>query len=397
MSRELNNKKNIFGITNICMLVCFFSNISYLPYFTTSGWTQYMSYPVWGLLIVVLFFYRSLYINRKDSIFLVIGMLVCILFFALEILTGKNYFESLLTRCIIIALVIWLVGSMVASMGESHFDENKIFGAYIVSAMVLSVVVYFTYLRGQDLSSSLYVYSSKNETAFINVTAIIMLLFIEKKGKRVHDFAKIVLVSFFIFVIAMMRCRSMLISAVLIVSVYLFTKNYSKKIKFAIILGMIGLIFALQNEEIYDTIINGIIFAARDSTNVNALSSGRVDQIDTALIKFSQNFFWGTGDTRTVDCFFVSVLMQYGIFVGTLFIVLACYPCIWGLKYYRKTKSNLCMIMLLCSLSYLIGGLFEENAPFGPGVRCYMSWFLFGYLRMIASNKYYKGGQYEKD
>jgi hypothetical protein len=90
----------------------------------------------------------------------------------------------------------------------------------------------------------------------------------------------------------------------------------------------------------------------------------------------------GTGKTYTVDCFFVSVYMQFGVIVGSIFVVLGFLPLLLGIRYYKKTKSPIAMILILCSLSYLIGGIFEENAPFGPGVRCYLSWFLYGYLKI---------------
>lgn len=391
MHEGFSNKKKLSITTLACMIVCFFSNMSYLPYFTTSGLTQKISYPVWGLLLVVLCLQGALYISRRDIRLLILIVIICTSFLLLELCTGKSYLNSLLTRCIIIAMVIFFIGGMVASKGRDEFDEHKVFGAYIVSAVILSVTIYFTYLQGQDLNSSLYVYKSKNEVAFINITAIIMILYSRQNMTRIKNAIKIFLLFFFVCIIGMMRCRSMLIAVVCVIGIYMLQKKQSKTIKAAVVVGMVILLFALRSDDIYDTIINGIIFAGRDSTNIDSLSSGRTIQIDMALMKFLESPIVGTGDTSTVDCFFVSVMMQYGMIIGPILIGLAFYPFIWGVVYYKKTKINLVMVMTLCSFVYIIGGIFEENAPFGPGVRCYISWFLFGYLRMYTTRERIRG------
>ena len=36
--------------------------------------------------------------------------------------------------------------------------------------------------------------------------------------------------------------------------------------------------------------------------------------------------------------------------------------------------------MVLIALGYSVNGLFEGLTPFGPGVKCYYMWLLFGIL-----------------
>ena len=167
--------------------------------------------------------------------------------------------------------------------------------------------------------------------------------------------------------------------------------------KIVILISSAALLIALRNPKFYDDFVNNILLAARDSGDINDISSGRMDQIARGWEMFKQNIWLGTGDTRTVDCFYVSVLMQYGLFVGGVLAILSVYPVVWGLWNYKKIKSPVMMIMILCALSYTIGGIFEENAPYGPGVRCYISWFLFGYLRVQQIQGYFGGEQNEKD
>lgn len=373
-------------MTTICMIVFFLTNISYLPYFADKGLTSFLSYPAWIFLLIVVVASKSLYLNKNDKGLIIVIMTVFILLTLFSMITGRNYFSSLLTRCIIIAIFVHFLGEMVAKSGKIFNQEYYLLIAYIVGALVINIVIYYMYLRGQDISSSIYSYTSKNETAFINVTSIIFLLYCDKvsinRDTKLKTNFRIFLIVIFLLLIFLMRCRSMMLAAVLVLGMYMFQRNSSKGIKFIIFFAMVLFFIAMQNDQFYDTVINGILFSGRERTNLDSLSSGRITQINDAYIKFQDSFFLGTGDTKTVDCFYISVLMQYGVVVGGIFLCLACTPCIDGILLYKRTKEPLGLVLILCSVSYMVGGLFEENAPFGPGVRCYMMWFLYGYLKM---------------
>lgn len=385
------NKTNI--MTFVCMMAFFLSNISYLPYFTESGTTQYLSYPGWGLMAATVFMHRRLYLSVRDmklTLSVVVSMAIMLV---IQLITGKNYFSALLTKCILIATAVFVLGCMVSRTEKTWGMERKLVFTYILAACLLCAVVYLGYLRGQDISSRLFSYTSKNETSFVAVSAIIMLLYMPRQHKdsKLMTCLRAVLIVFLLYVIANMRCRSMLVSSAVVFAVFLFQKSSSRRIKTLVVLGFGILLIALQHDGFYNTFVNNILLAGRDKNDTNDISSGRLTQIGLGLQKLWDNLLLGTGDTGTIDCFYVSVLMQYGVFLGTFFIGLGCYPCIWGIINYKRIRSPLCIIMTMCALVYMIGGMFEENAPFGPGVRCYISWFLFGYLRVQQSQGYFEG------
>ncbi|MDY4531606.1 MAG: hypothetical protein SPE12_13250 [Enterocloster aldenensis] len=389
---KIKNKKNF--LTMLMMIVFFVTNISYMPFFTTLGLTQYLSYPIWGGLILALIINRGLFLSDRDKNLIFYIFSVSIIMMLLEMGTGKVYISSLLTRCIMIALFISFIGEMVSRTGKTHGREKKFFLAYIIATVIVSIVVYFQYLRGQDINSSLYVYGSKNELAFLMTSAIVMLLYMDQicdapLGK-IKNFGRGAIILMLILILALMRCRQMLISTVVILIFFLLQKTTSKYLKAMIILVGIAMIFALQNEHLYTIVINGILFAGREKGNLDSLSSGRIVQFKWAIEQIFSNTFIGTGDTRTVDCFYISVFMQYGIILGCLIMVLSLVPLGYGISYYKKTKDPIALILIFCHLSYVIGGLFEENAPYGPGVRCYVSWFLYGYLKMKESRGFAK-------
>lgn len=386
-------------MTAICMLAFVLSNISYLPYFADNGMTQYLSYPAWGLMIGTILMYRQFYMDKRDIKF---GLFVLVIFAAMGIyglITGKDYYGSLLTKCILLALIIVVLGSLVAKTKVTWGTENRLLRIYVTAAFILCAVVFFEYLIDQDITSRIYSYGSKNETAFLAVSSFVILLYLPPapKHKKLQIFFRVLLAAFFFYVIVGMRCRSMLLAAIAVLTIFLFQRNSSKGFKVVIVLGAFALLIAMQNEAVYDKLVNGILLGGRETNDVNDLTSGRLVQIARGWELFKQNLLFGTGDIGTVDCFFVSVLMQYGAPLGLCLIILGCYPFVWGVYNYRRIKSPVCMVMILCAMAYIIGGIFEENAPFGPGTRCYISWFLFGYLRVQQANGYFAEEKHEED
>lgn len=394
----LEKKRRPSILTVVCMIGFFLSNISYLPYFTVNGLTQYLSYPAWALILATVFLYGQWYLALRDVKFVIILLGSIGLMAILQGVASKDYFSSLLTKCFILVMIIMLAGGLIARTGKTQDAENLLFYAYIAATFILCVVVFEQYLLGQDLSSTIYSYKSKNETAFLATASVTMLLFMkQEKETKFRALMKYGLILFFIFIIACMRCRSMLIGVTAALLARLFYKDGSKGMKIFIVLVFVAVGLGLLNNRFYDELVNNILFASRDSTDMNELSSGRLDQIAYGWERFKNNILLGTGDTATVDCFYISALMQYGLFMGSALIVLGVYPLTWGLYNYRRIKTPVCMIMIVCALAFIIGGIFEENAPFGPGARCYISWFLFGYLRVQQIHGYFRGEQHEAD
>ena len=386
-------------MTAICMLAFVLSNISYLPYFADNGMTQYLSYPAWGLMIGTILMYRQFYMDKRDIKF---GLFVLVIFAAMGIyglITGKDYYGSLLTKCIFLALIITVLGSVVAKVKVTWGAENSLLWAYVVATFVLCTVVFFEYLIDQDITSRIYSYRAKNETAFLAASSFVILLYLPPapKYKKLQVLFRILLAAFFFYVIVGMRCRSMLFAVLVTLAIFLFQRNSSKGFKAVIVLGAFALLIAMQNEAAYDKLVNGILLGGRETNDVNDLTSGRLVQIARGWELFKQNLLFGTGDIGTVDCFFVSVLMQYGAPLGLCLMILGCYPFVWGVYNYKRIKSPVCMVMILCAMMYIIGGIFEENAPFGPGTRCYISWFLFGYLRAQQASSYFVEETHEEN
>ena len=84
-----------------------------------------------------------------------------------------------------------------------------------------------------------------------------------------------------------------------------------------------------------------------------------------------------------MDCFYVAALVSYGLLAWPL-IVMALLPVIWSCKNLKNgKKEDICFFIIAVSIFFI--SLFEEQAPFGPGSRCYILWLMWGILLQINS------------
>ena len=388
----MQKRKNAPSMVPILITLVFFAtNMSYLPRFTVMVVTQYISYPAWGGLILLMLLRKQGRMLPKQAFVEFSSLFLCIMLLLFYTLTLKNeYFNTGFIRCVMVSMFVYVMGMFVKAEGSICNKTDYFLRAFVLSTIILNIAIYFEYLQGQDLASEMYSYVSKNETAFLNITAIIILLFSdafgEKKGIRLIFYT--LGITMFSLMIALMRCRSMLVCIPIVFGFFLIRSKVSKKLKAVLILVLLGVAgLLLLNEQLFNTFVYGILFGGREATDLDSLSSGRISIIETALDIFGQHPWTGVGKSFTVDCMFVSVLMKYGLIVGTVFIFMSIYPLIWGMYRFKQYENDtLFWVFFLCGIAYIFGGFFEENAPFGPGVRCYMLWFLFGYLQTERTN-----------
>lgn len=393
-SKKVEGRRKLTRLTIIVVLVFAASILSYLPYFTENGITYYLSYPAWIILLVGVLPARSIKMSRNSILLITLSLCFIAVTLSNSLIFGRNYMSASLTRCFLIAMLIYLVGNIVGVSGKVCGNEKWILWSYIVSAVILNLVIYAKYLVEQDLESRKYTYGSKNEIAFINITVIIIVLFFSKlyaKRGLFINVSKIAIVVFFSIMIALLRCRSMLICLPIVFAVFMLRRNTTRGQRFLIVLALIVFVIVLSNDGFYNTFINGILFAGRDAGSLDSISSGRVTQVEEAWNIFIDNFFVGVGHSKTVDCFYVSVLMKFGVIGGVFLFAIAISPLIWGVKNFEN-RNDLYIVVVLCAISYLLGGGFEENAPLGPGVRCFFLWFFYGYL---CGNKVFGRGKWE--
>ncbi len=358
---------------------CLFSCLSQLPFFISGGMTQTVSFPLWILAFIVLFLNSGWKIDGS-ILKLAVPSCVFVFFVLLASLFNSNisYTSSSLFYSFLISMFIFLVGNM---GGKYATDEviGKIYLFYIVGTVIVSVSVFVQYFGfGYDMSSRVYAYQSKNSFAQIVFTAIILLMVKFKPQKRMHIFVKWGLVAFEILLMVYLRSRATLVSFLVAVAIFVSSRNTRKSLKALVVIICMALIFLmLTNETISDVIFNNVLFAGRDASNLDELTSGRVSILQNFPELISGNWFLGIG-SKYFECFYLSAILQFGIVAGIVLIIISLVPAYYGILL-SHTSENWFMLMVI-SIGYLVDGIFEGLTPFGAGIKCYFMWFLFGLL-----------------
>ena len=189
---------------------------------------------------------------------------------------------------------------------------------------------------------------------------------------------KIAAIAFELYVILLLRSRATLVSLILAIFAIVFSRNVKKSIKVAIgLIGAIVIVLLLTNSSFNNFIFNNVIFAGRNAANLNELTSGRVDIVGSFPDKIKGYWFTGIGSTY-FECFPLSAILQFGLPGGLIIIIISLQPLFASFR--RRNESANWNLLFLISLGYSVNGLFEGLTPFGPGVKCYFMWLLYGLL-----------------
>lgn len=380
MDKTGRTKKNI--LLFLCAL-CVISNVSYYPILVKSGWGRRVAIAVW----IVLGVFILLRMKIKFPSSAAFQSFAVVLFFFLvntamvTFATGKNAFDNHFFQPVMIAAAIFVCASTL-QMDISPDGIRTICRAYYDCMALMSVPLFVFYLRGTDLSSRIYSYKyGKNEIAVLLLAALIIACTVYKpKGwfQRTFQIASIV---FMMVDILYLRCRSVMLGSVLLLVMLIFNaRKMNTTLRIFLILGILAVaIVFIVREDLFNTFMDDIVYAGRRADDTDDLSSGRETQIRQGLEFLSENTLFGTGKYgKTLDSFFVSALVNYGV-MGWPLIIMSLLPLIWSIaKLKQKTDLHFCFFILATSLSIL--AVLEELAPFGPGTRCYLLWLMWGLM-----------------
>lgn len=373
----ISGRRNRF-IEYSLYIACLFSNLSQLPVLVRGGYTQQLSFPGWFLVLIAVIFSRRLVLKR--SMFTQIGLASILLLWLLldSIFVQSDLFSSSMIYSYLISLFVFLLGAWSADF----IDEkaiNKIINIFIISMLLVSASIFVQYFGiGYNLATRLYAYSSKNSVSQIIFTAIILLIVRYQPEKSFWKIMKIAAIAFELYVILLLRSRATLVSLILAIFAIVFSRNVKKSIKVAIgLIGAIVIVLLLTNSSFNIFIFNNVIFAGRNAANLNELTSGRVDIVGSFPDKIKGYWFTGIGSTY-FECFPLSAILQFGLPGGLIIIIISLQPLFASFR--RRNESANWNLLFLISLGYSVNGLFEGLTPFGPGVKCYFMWLLYGLL-----------------
>lgn len=362
-------------VTFLIVVACFLSNLSQLPYFVSSGKTQLVCFPIWGVLFVVLLLKSH---GRVSTSIVSMGLPVVaflVLLLIFSFFGGNDYFSSSMVYSVVISVFMFVIGIFIAPYVDVDLF-HKIIISYSVSTFVVAVTVFIQYFGvGFSLNTSVYAYASKNSFAQILFTAIVLLYCYYKPNSRMQVLLKYVIVFFEFFMVIILRSRATILSLAIVLMLIVISENMNRKLKYVILAACIFVtVLLVTNERFNNMFFNDILFAGRDISDIDGISSGRISILREFPKLIENNWLMGKG-ALYFECFPLSAIIQFGIIAGTLLIAVSLLPLI---KAIPKRKNEIWNTLFLLAVGFVIDGLFEGLAPFGPGIKCYFLWLFFG-------------------
>ena len=377
---ELKRKKIYSYEDNIMGLACFVTVISQLPMFVNQGISSPISQSIWIVAIIALLIKGDFNISEKIKAPILVTMVFMLFSLSMYLIRGGGYIDSSLFQNFLLSVFIFLI-SIKCSSKITRKGLERIEKLYVIATVLVTIQVYFKYLKGSSFYQIEYLYGSKNSVSVIIITAMIICFTLGWKGNILHKIFNSLIICFFIYALLALKCRAVIVSIPLVFIFSILIAPVPKKIKIflSIILGIMAIV--LLNPKVYDLVVNNVLMGGRG--NLVDASSGRWDMWASFAEDLNKNLFLGDGKSFR-ESFFLAVYLQYGIVIGTMIIIYAIMPLIGSLSLFKKTKDIDVYILFVISFVYIIDAVFEELAPFGPGVRCFYLWMLYG---IIIANK----------
>lgn len=364
----------LFFLSILCSL------ISQTPFIMDAGGDKVLKL-IWVLpLGYTLFTTPQNFLSNRLMPFYGFYLLFFLYCFACQMFTGRQYLGADLYN-----IAICMMITMVSYAYWLHYGSLHVLQLICASALLcgvfLALEVYVNYLIGSNIMSASYAFEEKNSMGQILLcVAFISLLFFKPSDRRLLLVSRL-LAGFILLIMIMLKSRATLVSGFYMLY-YVTLRKGSKKLKLTIIL--VGLLFVavlLASADVYNVIVNGILFGGRDSSDINSLSSNRVILFAIALKLIPQHPWIGSGEYY-VDCLPLNLLTEYGI-IGLTMVLAFMWYLFRSLN--QKVKSPILTAAYVLYMSFVINGMFEAYPPFGPGVKCFILWMFYGFALAEAT------------
>lgn len=380
---EKNHNKKVGGWL---ALICFATNISQLPILLGNSIVKISLLFFWILLFgYIIFNYSD---KLKFSIIPIVGLVMIfdVTILLEQLFIGQGYITSSFIYPVHLSLFILIISYFVGQVSDSLI-VNKIAKFHVISSLILALFIYFDTFRGTDWSNSMgYLYKSKNSISQILLIAIVFLG-MYYKGKQ--NFVKWIAIGFLAFLTLMLKSRATIAGLILVVLYFTFVYFKPKDKKLVLILlFFIAVITIYKNQHLYDLIINKILLNNRGNTDLETISSGRIDHLNYFISYFPDKWITGYGNVY-LESFPLAALMSYGIIGATPLFILSLAPLYICFRNRKEKRFNkLRTMVIVISIIMLTNGIFEQLAPFGPGVKCYTLWLTTGLYIGLINNKF---------
>lgn len=360
-------------------ITCFVSNLSQFPVFVSLGISSYLAIGTWLMFFAFCLVYHLKWKIERGVMPVIIFISIYTAFLCvMQVFSDNKYLNSGLTYPIFLSFFIMFFGTNVGKIIKEK-DFSNIISAYVYSALIVCVYIFAIYLINPYDNVRYYSYASKNSISQILLTGALLTFLFKMQDKSViKNLIHIGIAIFFVASLLLLRSRATLIAIPFIVLfIIIFGSQKYKNFRIiAITLLVLGFLVLLLIPNAFNTLINDIIFGGRDSSDLDDLSSGRFGEWLNFFSDLGDGWFFGIGSTKRESLILTSIL-SYGFPMGIAVILFALTPFIFSLRHI-KNRDGLITLVFYLGFIYFLNGIFEQLAPFGPGVKCYMLWLMFG-------------------
>lgn len=300
-----------------------------------------------------------------------------------QMFTGREYLGDDIYN-IAISLLVTLVGYNYWLHHGGREPMQLICMIMLLCSLLISVQVYTGFLADSDITSKTYAYNAKNSVGSILLCCsfVILLFFcptnrLIRLGGRALSFVALA-------VMVMVRSRATLLSGVVVLGYMAFRTDNKRLRWWVIIVSILVVLLVLVSHDVYEVVVGGILLGGREGGNLDNVSSGRVILFAIALQLIPQHPLVGSGNYY-VDCMPLNILTEYGV-VGLLMVMTFCLTLLRQMRRGVGT-GRVSMAAYVLYLSFLVNGMLEAYPPFGPGVKCFTLWLLYGFALAEVEKK----------
>ena len=356
---------------------------------------------LWGIAFLYGLAVSRLHIDKKTILCLIPVLLFDPVVLCISLVTRRFgiYIASPIFYAVNLSAFVFVTGAVYQKFTSNHLLSCGIKTYLLCTAAVAVYTILTTFSKG-SLSSYLYLYAQKNSLAPIVLTAVACIMFLKPfKHDEWHTPLLMLLGTFLV----LLKSRVNLIGFCIVLMIWFFLgirdKETRKRVFLNIATAAILIVVVATLRELF---VDNILLNHRASEGLNAVTSGRTEQITDVLTspptapapsengtesaKHSVPFLVGSGSTY-IESLPLAAVLSYGIFASIPLILFAFVPLICAKLAGNSASGNKEYALLLFALSvaFLCSGLFEERAPFGPGVTYFLLWFLSGYFSAAES------------
>jgi len=385
--KEAISKKQSTAATVLFSLLCAFSVLSQTDFISAIPLVRLLVIALW----VPVFLYAAVRSRLDFGKRVIASLFPLIIFDVLVLLIGVLrgcpgvYLSSPVFYAANLSAFVFAVGGLFGKIADADMLKQGI-KVYVVCTLLVALYTILTTFFTESLSSYFYVYSRKNSLAPIVLTAICCVLFLKPFARKEWRTPLLMILGTFL---VLLKSRSNFIGffAVLVIW-YVFSLNGKESRKQVLYNLLTAAFLILAVSTLRELVIDNILLNHRAGEGLSGISSGRTDQIaevvDAPVIPGSRLF--GNGYTY-IESLPLAVILSYGVLSLIPLVAFAFVP-LHAARCAKRAKlpAEFVLFLFAISVAFLINGIFEERAPFGPGTTYFMLWFVSAFSLSKSEN-----------